>query len=560
MPEALVVDFGTTNTVVAEWTDDGPATVRLDRLSRTPDSGMPPVIPSLLYVEDARRGRVLAGQEVIAAGQDNKTDPRFFAAFKRALAAEYREPARQLDGVAVSYEQAGAWFLAKVLQAVRGTGRRTDEVLFTLPVRSFETYAKWLSAVSQGLGVQQMHILDESTAAALGYEVDRSRVPVLVFDFGGGTLDVSAIRTPDLAAQQVGFLVRLGRLFGGSKEEQEQIQEGTATVLGKSCEVLGGEDIDLWIGDAVLQGYGKTRTDVSMVDRQFKNSAESVKIALSTGTTTAFSCFDTATAQIYNRDYSRSDLEEILDRHGFFTTMQQCVDSALRQAELEGIRREDLRHVALTGGSSQIPSVQRAMRQLFGDRVQSHKPFEAVAHGALRATRGIKVEDFLYHSYGIEGWNGSHVDPVTKDRGAFQYDVVFYAGERYPTGEVERRYPCAERNQEAIDLTVGEIDYGVERTGEVVFEQGQLRLQRSQPAVTSGRRYNLVGADQVTPVNPTPLEVQLDPPGQPGPDRIRCLFHVDGDRALRVSVYDLRNAAGGSGKLLLRDAKLADVR
>jgi len=44
MPEALVVDFGTTNTVVAEWTDDGPATVRLDRLSRTPDSGMPPVV------------------------------------------------------------------------------------------------------------------------------------------------------------------------------------------------------------------------------------------------------------------------------------------------------------------------------------------------------------------------------------------------------------------------------------------------------------------------------------------------------------------------------------
>lgn len=560
MPESLVIDFGTTNTVVAEWTDSGPATVRLEPLARTPESGMPPVIPSLLYVEKAGKpARVLVGQEVVNAGLDSKSDGRFWAAFKRGIAAEYREPPRQIDDMTVTYEQAGAWFLAKVLRKVRESGRPADSVLFTLPIGSFETYAKWLSTVAAGMDVSEMHLLDESTAAALGYEVNRSRVPVLVFDFGGGTLDISAVRTPDLSAKRPGLLVPLGRLFGGTREEKEEIAEGTAQVLGKASKDLGGEDLDLWIGDEVLRGYGKTRADVEALKTQFKNTAERVKVALSTATQTTFSFqymvdFDWAGSVMYNRDFSRSDFEDLLDRHDFFQTIQKCLDSAMRQAELEGIRREDFEHVALTGGSSLIPCVQRALRQNFGDRVVSHKPFEAVAHGALRAVRGVRVEDFLYHSYGIEGWNSSVRDPRTGQRGAFQYDVIFEAGAHYPSPEAEeRRYPCASRNQTEVELAVGEIDHGPQGAAEVIVEAGRLRLA-DKPAVHGKRAYHLVGADQVVHVSPRPLVVRLNPPGQPGPDRIACRFWVDGTRALRVTATDLLTR-----RTLVRDEKLADV-
>jgi molecular chaperone DnaK (HSP70) len=210
MPAQIVIDFGTTNTLVAEWSEaqGAPVTVRLPGLSAPPVGDMPPVIPTQVFVEDARRARCRAGQEVKDAGLNVGSDPRFFSGFKRAIAAQFRDPPRQIDGSQVDFERAGELFLGRALAAVRASGRRVDEVLFTVPVQAFEKYLQWIAEVSGRLGNREAHIVDESTAAALGYEVARPGSAILVFDFGGGTLDISVVRTPagerDAASRRAG--------------------------------------------------------------------------------------------------------------------------------------------------------------------------------------------------------------------------------------------------------------------------------------------------------------------------------------------------------------------
>lgn len=105
----LAIDFGTCNTVIASWSEAAQAarTVRLDPFSQAPLEGVPPVIPSLLYVEDAVAGQPLVGSQVRDAGLDAAGDRRYFRGFKRAIAAEIQGFAPALDGVEVTPALAG---------------------------------------------------------------------------------------------------------------------------------------------------------------------------------------------------------------------------------------------------------------------------------------------------------------------------------------------------------------------------------------------------------------------------------------------------------------------
>ncbi|MEO0853215.1 MAG: Hsp70 family protein, partial [Cyanobacteria bacterium J06648_11] len=192
----LALDFGTSNTVVAYWADDGePCVLALPGLSQPDTSNNPPLIPTQIYVEDARTGTVLVGQAVRDRGLDAKHDPRFFNLFKRGIGAEVQGFVPELDGVAVTPELAGQWFLQAVVAATRsqvGEAAETTWVL-TAPVDSFEAYRQWLSRTGASLGIDRLQLLDEPTAAALDYGIERSR-QILVVDFGGGTLDISLVQ------------------------------------------------------------------------------------------------------------------------------------------------------------------------------------------------------------------------------------------------------------------------------------------------------------------------------------------------------------------------------
>ncbi|BAU41995.1 Hsp70 family protein [Leptolyngbya sp. O-77] len=245
MPYAI--DFGTSNTVIARWNaaTQQPETVVLDRLSLQL-GGNPPLVPSLLYVEDAAAGKTLAGQTVRDRGLDLSRDPRFFRNFKRGVGAEIQGFLPDLDGRSVSFEQVGEWFLAQVIGQLQHTDPDLETLVFTVPVDSFEAYRLWLARACESLNVQQVRMLDEPTAAALGYGLAGGST-LLVVDFGGGTLDLSLVRlekSPS-GAKPLGVLLKWGQKTLAESGQKSK----TARVLAKQGKTWAGADIDNWLAD-----------------------------------------------------------------------------------------------------------------------------------------------------------------------------------------------------------------------------------------------------------------------------------------------------------------------
>lgn len=166
------IDFGNSNTVVAHHNE----CIAIDRLS-APNSCL---IPSLIYFD--RPDRFLVGQEVKAQNLDRS--PNCFAGFKRGIGQQVGF-LPQIDGQSISFEYMGECFLQRILQAIPDR----DLVIFTVPIDSYEIYGAWLSS----LGETQVRIIDEPTAAALGYGIPEEQSRLLVIDFGGGTLDIVLI-------------------------------------------------------------------------------------------------------------------------------------------------------------------------------------------------------------------------------------------------------------------------------------------------------------------------------------------------------------------------------
>jgi molecular chaperone DnaK (HSP70) len=343
-------------------------------------------------------------------------------------------------------------------------------------------------------------------------------------------------------------LVQLGKIFGWQpRQVGAPADGGVASVLGKAGEILGGEDIDHWLLDDALQRHQLTRQQVAGIFLLMKQTAEETNLRLAREEPVEFSCFDPDALRTYSHTYTRTEFENLLEQRDFFVKIQNALQSALRQSELKGVGRGSLTAVVLTGGTSQMPAAQRAVRQNFGrDLVRAHKPFEAVAHGALHLARGTRVEDFIYHSYGIRGWN-SHTR-------RHEYDLIIPAGQKYPTPQpIERRYPCSAYQQSVMELPVGEMDHGSERVVEVIERGG--RIETVGAVTLNLHHYPTVSADRVVPVNARAQVVPLNPPGNPGLERIRALFRVDAQRTLRVTVEDLQTR-----RRILDDAALVQLR
>jgi molecular chaperone DnaK (HSP70) len=513
MPYAI--DFGTSNTVIARWNaaTQQPETVVLDRLSLQL-GGNPPLVPSLLYVEDAAAGKVLAGQTVRDRGLDLSRDPRFFRNFKRGVGADIQGFLPDLDGRSVSFEQVGEWFLAQVIGQLQQTEPDLETLVFTVPVDSFEAYRLWLARACESLNVPQVRMLDEPTAAALGYGLGGGST-LLVVDFGGGTLDLSLVRLEKSpgGAKPLGLLLKWGQKTLAESGQKSK----TARVLAKAGQNLGGADIDNWLADHFAAESGVPVSALTL------RLAERLKIQLSEQTDASEAYFNDETLESFELRLSRDRLQEILQAHGFFDRLDDAMSQVLQQARREGLESGDIDAVLLVGGTAQIPAVQAWVRQYFpADKIRSEKPFEAIAHGALQIAQGIEVKDYLYHSYGVRYW-----DRRNRRHG---WHPIIREGQPYPMEKpVELTLGASMDNQPSIELIIGEL--GADTTTTEVFFEGDRLVTR----VTGGTA-------QVKPLNDSASArtiARLDPPGAPGSDRIRVQFWVDGDRFLRITVEDL---------------------
>ncbi|PMB09360.1 molecular chaperone DnaK [Fischerella thermalis CCMEE 5282] len=515
---AIAIDFGTSNTVIARWNPvtQESETLNLPGLS-VQQSLNPPLIPSLVYVEDATKAQVLVGQQVRDRGLDLKNDPRFFRTFKRGIGTDIQGFLPELDGQIVTFEQVGQWFLNQVITQLAPMQGGLESLVLTVPVDSFEAYRYWLGKVCQALPVEQVRILDEPTAAALGYGMADQEV-ILVIDFGGGTLDLSLVqldKSVKTASKPVGFLLKFGNK---SLAETSKQKVKTARVLAKAGQNLGGSDLDNWIVDYFAKTQGLTVSPLTL------RLAEKVKIQLSTQTQASEVYFNDETFESYELELDRETLEGILTEHSFFQRLDESMSQLLQQARRQGIEVGDINAVLLVGGTVQIPAVQTWVKKYFTpEKIRCDRPFEAIAQGALQVTQGIEIKDFLYHSYGIRYWD--------RRNNRHSWHPIIREGQPYPmTQPVQLVLGASVENQPSIELIMGELGSDTGGT-EVYFDGDRMITRRLDNDVTTVKPLNdRDGARTIA---------KLTPPGFPGSDRIKILFLVDEQRFLRITVEDL---------------------
>jgi molecular chaperone DnaK len=242
MPGRLGIDFGTSNTVVAMWDEGQQEGLPL----HVPDYGryfqqsdeQVSVIPSLIhYTADRRRW---VGSQVLQHKLYHSE--RTFRWMKRYISN--RSPVKmKLDGREISHQQAGKDFLSSVLLfAAQELNIQDEEVGLTVPVEAFEHYENWLAQVAEDAGLPRFRLIDEASAAALGYgaHVQPGNV-YLIFDFGGGTLDVAVVQIEE--------------------EETDERTGRRCRVLGKAGVDVGGATIDQWLFQEVLRQSSRSDAD-----------------------------------------------------------------------------------------------------------------------------------------------------------------------------------------------------------------------------------------------------------------------------------------------------------
>lgn len=513
LPNTYGIDFGTSNTAIARWNlaTGNAELVNLNSLSQQ-FSSQPPLIPSLVYVENAATGKVIVGQEVRDRGLDLAGDTRFFANFKRGIGTELQGFLPELDGVKISFEQIGEWFLRELITNLQSTVGEVKSLVLTVPVDSFESYRLWLMDVCQSLAVEQISILDEPTAAALGYGAGDQQ-SLLVIDFGGGTLDLSLVELSGNNVSQ-GYLLKWGQRMLGQSATQ---QKNTAKVIAKTGDNLGGADLDNWLVDyfVATQSLDKSALTTRLAER--------LKIKLSQAMTAKEVYFDDQTFDTYELSLERHQFEQILSEAGFFRRLDNLIERLFQQTKRQELDPAQIDAVLLVGGSVQIPAVQSWVQQYFDEaQIKTQGAFEAIATGALQVSQSVEVQDFLYHSYGIRYWNHRTQ--------CLDWHPIIEQGQSYPMLAAKKLVLGASvANQPHIELIIDELS--IDTTTEVFFDGDRLvtRTVANQDSI-------------VQPLNDSESGrsiAQLDPPGNPGSDRLKLLFSINSERYLCITVEDL---------------------
>ena len=519
MSGRIGIDFGTTNSVVARYDNNR----QLADLLRIPELGVDKrlsddvmhVIPSLVHYADEQT--TWFGGQVLQRNlyHHNHT----FKLMKSVVAKRSGSyPRRLTDSWMVSPLRAAEDLVRRLLEdALAELGSAEEEVAFSVPVESFEHYDKWLRDVAASVGAYRLRLIDEASAAALGYGVSIQPGDVyLVFDFGGGTLDVSVVRIEE--DEGIGSLGRRCR------------------VLGKSgAPTLGGSTIDTWIYAEVLKRNGRTSSDedVRRLGNELLASCETAKERLSIARDAGITAQDPLTGKVLAATLERDDLEDLLDEHNMFSNIEHIMGAAIGRAREKGFDEDAIKQVLLVGGSSMIPSVQKQIARRFGrDRVVMAEPLTAVAKGAAAFVAGVDFFDHIQHDYAIQH--------VNQNSGAYEYRTLVHAGTPYPAHD-----PVAE-------LTIKASHDGQRELGVPIYELASRQAQDTTKPVELV--FDVTGAPRMVEVSvderhqrshfwmneDAPTFLPADPPGKRGEGRFRVRFYIDEGKRLLISAEDLK--------------------
>ena len=484
MSKIIGIDLGTTNSVVAVMEGGEPTDITNSEGGRT--------TPSVVaFTKDGNR---LVGQ--VAKRQAVTNPENTVYSIKRFMGRRYNEVSEEIKQVPYKVQGAGSgdvrilaggkeWsppeISAIILQKMKQSaedylGQKVDKAVITVPAYFNDSQRQATKDAGKIAGLEVMRIVNEPTAAALAYGLDKKKdETIAVFDFGGGTFDVSIL----------------------------EVGEGVVEVKSTNGDThLGGDDIDErlieWIIEEFKKDQGIDLSNDKMALQRLKEAAEKAKIELSSTMETEvnlpFVTADQSGPKHLAMKLTRARFEQLVDP--ILTRLRSPVEQALKDA---GIDAKKIDEVVLVGGSTRIPKVQEIVKDMFGKEPnKSVNPDEVVAIGAAvqaGVLSGEKTDILLLDvtplSLGIETLGGVFTKLIERNT-------------TIPTRKSEI-FSTASDNQTSVEVHV---------------------LQGERPMASDNRtlgKFHLVGI----------------PPAPRGMPQVEVTFDLDANGIVNVSAKDM---------------------
>jgi molecular chaperone DnaK len=484
MSKIIGIDLGTTNSVVAVMEGGEPTVITNSEGGRT--------TPSVVaFTKDGSR---LVGQ--VAKRQAVTNPENTVYSIKRFMGRRYNEVSEEIKQVPYKVQGAGngdvrisaggkewsppeisAIILQKMKQSAEDyLGQKVEKAVITVPAYFNDSQRQATKDAGRIAGLEVMRIVNEPTAAALAYGLDKKKdETIAVFDFGGGTFDVSIL----------------------------EVGEGVVEVKSTNGDThLGGDDIDErlieWIIEEFKKDQGIDLSNDKMALQRLKEAAEKAKIELSSTMETEvnlpFVTADQSGPKHLAMKLTRARFEQLVDP--ILSRLRGPVERALKDAQLEANKIDE---VVLVGGSTRIPKVQEIVKEMFGKEPnKSVNPDEVVAIGAAvqaGVLSGEKTDILLLDvtplSLGIETLGGVFTKLIERNT-------------TIPTRKSEI-FSTASDNQTSVEVHV---------------------LQGERPMASDNRtlgKFHLVGI----------------PPAPRGMPQVEVTFDLDANGIVNVSAKDM---------------------
>ena len=360
MAKIIGIDLGTTNSCVAVLEGGEPVVIPNAEGART--------TPSVVAFKGSER---IVGS---AAKRQAITNPdKTISSIKREMGTSYK---KHIDGKDYTPQEISAMILQKLKQDAEAyLGEKITQAVITVPAYFSDSQRQATKDAGRIAGLDVLRIINEPTAAALAYGMDKeTNQKILVYDLGGGTFDVSIL----------------------------EIGDGVFEVLATNGNNrLGGDDFDQRLMDYIIRQFkSETGIDLSsdrMAMQRLKEAAEKAKIELSsmvqTNVNLPFITADSSGPKHLDMTITRAKFEELI--HDLVEKTRDCMTTAMKDA---GLTNANIDKVILVGGSTRVPCVQELVKNVTGkEPFKGINPDECVAIGAAiqGGVLGGEVKDIL---------------------------------------------------------------------------------------------------------------------------------------------------------------------